>query len=171
MMSSKPTLQIRRFVVFAQDGSRAYDETFHSGVNIIRGSNSSGKSTIMNLLYFSLGGDYSAWSQAATQCRTVVVELLVNGVIATLKRNISSASLRPMMIYLGSMDETLQNTEDGWKLYPYRYTDNTFSFSRVLFDMHHLQHGVMCFFAHSIHLRLAWRVLLGQYRLAYLYSY
>lgn len=137
MMSSKPTLQIRRFVVFAQDGSRTYDETFHSGVNIIRGSNSSGKSTIMNLLYFSLGGDYSAWSQAATQCRTVVVELLVNGVIATLKRNICSASLRPMMIYLGSMDEALQNTEDGWKLYPYRYTDNTFSFSRVLFDMLH----------------------------------
>lgn len=137
MMSNKPTLQIRRFVVFAQDGSRAYDETFHYGVNIIRGSNSSGKSTIMNLLYFSLGGDYSAWSQAATQCRSVVVEVVVNEVTVTLKRNISSAPLRPMMIYLGAMDEAMQSTEDGWKLYPYRYTDNTFSFSRVLFDILH----------------------------------
>lgn len=137
MMSNKPTLQIRRFVVFAQDGSRAYDETFHSGVNIIRGSNSSGKSTIMNLLYFSLGGDYSAWSQAATLCRTVVVEIVVNEVSVTLKRIISSAPLRPMMIYLGAMDEAIQSAEDGWKLYPYRYTDNTFSFSRVLFDILH----------------------------------
>lgn len=137
MISSRPTLQVRRFVVFAQDGSRAYDETFHPGVNIIRGSNSSGKSTIMNLLYYSLGGDYSSWSQAATQCRTVVVEILVNGVFATLKRNISSASMRPMMIYLGNMDEALRNSEDGWKVYPYRYTDNTFSFSRVLFDLLH----------------------------------
>ena len=137
MTYNKPTLQIRRFVVFAQNGNRAYDEIFHPGVNIIRGSNSSGKSTIMNLLYFSLGGDYSAWSQAATQCRTVVVEVMINGVIVTLKRNISSASMRPMMIYIGSMDEALQNAEDGWKYYPYRFTDNTFSFSRVLFDMLH----------------------------------
>lgn len=137
MMSSRPTLQIRRFVVFAHNGSRAYDEVFHSGVNIIRGSNSSGKSTIMNLLYYSLGGDYSSWSHAAMQCRSVVVEVLMNGVVATLKRNISNASLRPMMIYLGEIDEALQNSEDGWKLFPYRQSDNTFSFSRVLFDMLH----------------------------------
>lgn len=137
MTFSKPSLQVRRFVVFAQNGSRAYDEVFHSGVNIIRGSNSSGKSTIMNLLYFALGGDYSAWSQAAQQCRTVVVEIVVNGVVATLKRNISAATMRPMMIYLGGIDEALQNTEDGWKMFPYRQEDNKFSFSRVLFDMLH----------------------------------
>lgn len=137
MTYNKPSLQIRRFVVFAQDGSRAYDEIFHSGVNIIRGSNSSGKSTIMNLLYFSLGGDYAAWTQAATHCRTVVVEVLINGVPVTLKRSISSAIMRPMMVYLGNMEDALKNTEEGWKLYPYRQTDNLFSFSRALFDMLH----------------------------------
>lgn len=137
MTYNKPTLQIRRFVVFMQDGSRAYDEVFHSGVNIIRGSNSSGKSTIMNLLFYSLGGDYSTWTQAATQCRSVFVEVLINGVYVTLKRSITTTSMQPMMVYLGKMDEALQNTEEGWKLYPYRYTDKTFSFSRVLFDMLH----------------------------------
>lgn len=137
MTSNKSRLQIRRFVVFAQDGSRAYDEIFHPGVNIIRGSNSSGKSTVMNLLYFALGGDYGAWSQASQQCRTVVVEVNANGVMATLKRSISSATLRPMMIFLGGIDEALQNTEDGWKMFPYRQEDNKFSFSRVLFDMLH----------------------------------
>lgn len=137
MTSNKPTLQVRRFVVFAQDGTRAYDETFHSGVNIIRGSNSSGKSTIMNLLYFALGGDYSAWTQAASKCHTVIVEVLINGVYVTLKRTVSVSSMRPMMIYHGNIDEALRNSEDGWKMYPYRYTDNTFSFSRVLFDVLH----------------------------------
>jgi len=137
MTSSKSALQIRRFIIFAQDGSRAYDEEFHSGVNIIRGTNSSGKSTIMNLLYYSLGGDYSAWTQAALKCRTVMVEILVNGVYATLKRNISTATMRPMAIFLGNIDEALQNSEEGWKLFPYRQTDETFSFSRVLFDMLH----------------------------------
>ena len=128
-------LQIRRFIVFAQDGSRAYDEEFKSGVNIIRGSNSSGKSTIMNLLYFALGGDYAEWSQAAQQCRSVVVEIIANGVVATLKRSISSASLRPMMIFHGEVEEALKNAEEGWKMFPYRQEDNKFSFSRVLFDM------------------------------------
>lgn len=134
-MSSNPTLQIRRFVVFTHNGKRAYDETFHSGVNIIRGKNSSGKSTIMNLLYFALGGDYSSWSQVALQCRTVVVELSINKVIVTLKRTISDATMRPMSVFLGDIEEALKNTEDGWKQYPYRTGDNTFSFSRVLFDM------------------------------------
>lgn len=135
MTSNKSFLQVRRFVVFSQNGKRAYDETFHTGVNIIRGKNSSGKSTIMNLLYFALGGDYSAWSQVALQCRTVMVEVSFNGVIATLQRSISDAAFRPMRIFMGDMDEALKNTEDGWKQYPYRLTDNTFSFSRILFDL------------------------------------
>lgn len=137
MTSSKPTLQIRRFIVFAQNGRRAYDEVFHPGVNIIRGSNSSGKSTIMNLLYYSLGGDYTAWTQAALQCSTVMVEIIVNNVVATLKRSINSATMRPMAIFLGNIDEALQHSDQGWKYFPYRQTDETFSFSRVLFDMLH----------------------------------
>ena len=135
MISNKPTLQVRRFIVFAKDGTRAYDEEFHSGVNIIRGKNSSGKSTIMNLLYFALGGDFTAWSQAASQCNSVVVEVIINGGVVTLRRIISTASMRPLMIYYGNMDEALNNSDEGWKMFPYRLTENTFSFSRVLFDL------------------------------------
>lgn len=135
MMSSRSTLQIRRFVVFTLNGTRAYDETFHPGVNIIRGRNSSGKSTIMNLLYYSLGGDYTSWSQAALRCSTVVVEVSLNDVVATLKRSISQATQRPMQIYMGKIDEALKSSGDGWKQFPYKQSDNTFSFSRVLFDL------------------------------------
>ena len=39
-------LFVNRLRVLTQDGQVAYDERFHHGVNIIRGDNSSGKSTI-----------------------------------------------------------------------------------------------------------------------------
>lgn len=135
MTSNKPTLQVHRFIVFEQNGKRVYDEEFHPGVNIIRGKNSSGKSTIMNLLYFALGGDFTAWSQAASRCKSVLVEVIINGVVVTLRRIISTASMRPLMIYHGNIDDALKNSDDGWKLFPYRLTEKTFSFSRVLFDL------------------------------------
>lgn len=135
MTSIRSTLHIRRFVIFSLSGKRAYDETFHHGVNIIRGKNSTGKSTIMNLLYFALGGDYSSWSNVALKCRSVVVEVSLNGVIATLQREISTAPQRPMLIFLGEINEALQSIGEGWKQFPYKLSENTFSFSNVLFDM------------------------------------
>lgn len=51
-----PTLRLARFVVLKGD-SRAYDEDFHAGVNIIRGDNGGGKSTVADLIFFGLGGE------------------------------------------------------------------------------------------------------------------
>ena len=43
-------------------------------VNIIRGENSSGKSTILNFIFYGLGADLSEWSEAARRCSRVVIE-------------------------------------------------------------------------------------------------
>ena len=48
---------VNRLYVLTETGKVAYDEQFHHGVNIIRGTNSSGKSTVMRLLFYALGGD------------------------------------------------------------------------------------------------------------------
>lgn len=43
---------VNRLYVLTAEGKVAYDEEFHHGVNIIRGENSSGKSTITHLLFY-----------------------------------------------------------------------------------------------------------------------
>lgn len=65
-------LFLRRLMVFTEDGKTAYDESFHLGVNIIRGHNSSGKSTIIRFIFFVLGGCYSEFTPEALRCRSVL---------------------------------------------------------------------------------------------------
>ena len=45
-------LFLRRLIIVTNDNQFAYDECFHRGVNIIRGQNSSGKSTILRFIFF-----------------------------------------------------------------------------------------------------------------------
>lgn len=49
-------LFLNRLVIYTEDMAVAYDEKYHRGVNIIRGDNSSGKSTITHFIFFVLGG-------------------------------------------------------------------------------------------------------------------
>ena len=75
MIRYDPCLVIKRLVV-KRGTVVLYDEAFHCGVNVIRGDNSSGKSTIMNFIFFGLGGDLdrSAWSEHALLCDHVWLE-------------------------------------------------------------------------------------------------
>ena len=41
-------LFVNRLIIYTKDNLIAYDEEFHHGINIIRGKNSSGKSTIIH---------------------------------------------------------------------------------------------------------------------------
>lgn len=82
MTRFEPTLEVLRLVI-ERNGQPVYDEAFHHGVNIIRGENSSGKSTILNSIFYGLGGDLKAWSEAALLCTRIIVEVSVNGLPAT----------------------------------------------------------------------------------------
>lgn len=134
MMASNSVLFVNRFVVLTNLGKVAYDEKFHKGVNIIRGKNSSGKSTIMNLLFYALGGDFKKWNGAASKCDSVWLELDINGSVVSLRRNVKETDRQPMYIYWGNLEDAFKSQE-GWKKYPYSQNEDSTSFTNVLFNL------------------------------------
>ena len=80
------TLFLQRLRIVTHTGDVAYDERFHRGVNIIRGVNSSGKSTIVRFIFFVLGGYYTDFVPQAMKCRKVMAEVSIRGTVVTLKR-------------------------------------------------------------------------------------
>lgn len=134
MMRFDPTLQVKRLQVCRGD-LIAYDEEFHAGINVIRGENSSGKSTVLNALFYGLGGDQTRWSDAAKLCSHINVEVEVNGLPATLSREISSKSGRPMDIYGGRLDDAVSAPRAEWRRFPYSRVGERESFSQSLFGV------------------------------------
>lgn len=110
-----------------------YDEAFHRGVNIIHGSNGSGKSSIADFIFFGLGGDLREWKESASRAENVYLQIATPSGALTLKREISTDSTRPMSIFFGQMNESFTAASEGWQHLPYRRPDHGYSFSQVLF--------------------------------------
>lgn len=134
-------LFLQRLLILTPSGQVAYDELFHRGVNIIRGQNSSGKSTIVRFIFYVLGGCYGDFVPEALSCDSVMAEVCINGrLIITLKRYLEKREdgkvngYTPMYLYYGSMDEALQQHK-GWQKYGYKTTTERRSFSNVLFEI------------------------------------
>ena len=138
-------LFLRRLIIVTDENKCAYDEKFHRGVNIIRGQNSSGKSTILRFIFFVLGGTYQDFVPEALRCSHVVAEVETNGKILTLKRYLDKTEEGdrckkdiPMYIYFGGMDDYEADPRprsEKWHKYGYRSSSETRSFSNVLFQM------------------------------------
>lgn len=134
MTLRNPSLRLIRLVV-TKSGKSAYDEAFHPGVNVIRSEgNSRGKSTIADLIFFSLGGDLTEWKDEAGSCDQTFAEVALNGTVATLRRDIEPGKTQvPMWIYFGSLSDGRANDIEGWSKFSYsRYGDRE-SFSQILF--------------------------------------
>ena len=136
------TLFLQRLRIVTLDGEVAYDELFHRSVNIIRGQNSSGKSTIVRFIFFVLGGYYTDFVPQVMKCLYVMAEVCINGSIVTIQRFLEPKQdgkvngYAPMFIYYGPMAEAIKHhNRAAWQRYPYMTTDSTRSFSNVLFDM------------------------------------
>lgn len=138
MMASK--LFVQRLCVLTRNGKIAYDEQFHRGVNIIRGDNSSGKSTITHLLFYGLGGSYVDFVPQAKQCQYVFVEVCISDCVITLKREIRLTydyrveSMSGMRIFWGNLDDALMDNCDS-QYFGYKTTEKTKSFSNALFEL------------------------------------
>lgn len=136
MIRFEPCLIVKRLVI-KRGAHIAYDEAFHSGVNVVRGDNSSGKSTVLNFLFYGLGGDLdrTVWSEHALYCDYVWVEVEFNGNPAVLRREINVSSQSPMEIHTGRYEDALKAPVEGWLRYPYARSKNQESFSQAIFRL------------------------------------
>lgn len=139
---TRNSLFLHRLLIVTDDNRLAYDETFHRGVNIIRGQNSSGKSTIIRFIFFALGGSYGDFVPEALRCRQVVAEVEIGGEVITLKRELEKdedGTVRknaPMYIYYGSIADYQHDSHAVlWHKYGYNTTADRRSFSNILFQM------------------------------------
>ena len=135
-----PRIRINRLYVLTNENKVAYDERFHPGVNIIRGANSSGKSTITHLLFFALGGAYKNFVIEAKKCRDVYVELYLNETLCTFCRRISCNNRgdvndkAEMEIYWGDLEQALAK-KCAMNVFGYNATQEKKSFSNVIFEL------------------------------------
>ena len=113
-------------------GAIAYDHEFHNGVNIIRGQNGSGKSTIADFIFFILGGELNDWKEAAGKCNEVHAEIETPRGKLTLKRRIAS-SQEPISVFFGSIETAANSSVERWQQFPIRRHQGRESFSQVMF--------------------------------------
>lgn len=134
-------LFLNRLLISTRDNKVAYDQTFHVGINIINGDNSSGKSTISHFIFYVLGGYFNDWVKEAKKCRDVVAEVEMNSAVFTLKRAINinpetkkGNAMEPIYIYWGPMVNSEQAPAHEWQKFNYNSSAEKKSFSNVFFE-------------------------------------
>jgi len=132
MTRFEPTLIVNELRVL-KGGRVVLSESFHVGLNIIKGHNSSGKTTTLDFLAFGLGSEEIPWKKQALLCDFVITEVSLNGRRVTLKRQISEERQRPMYIFWGSLSDAEASAFQGWELYPYKRSEHKLGFTQSLF--------------------------------------
>lgn len=128
----KPAMKVNRLAVYRNDRI-AFEASFHSGVNILRGQNSSGKTTILDFIAFTLGAEFIPWKAEALLCTDSFVEVELNGNPATFRRMVNSNTMNPLQIYWGRLIDALKAGVHEWEAYPFRRSANKVSFSQAIF--------------------------------------
>lgn len=130
-MASSSWMILKRLRVLRR-GEAVYDQEFHEGVNIIRGQNGSGKSSIADFIFFVLGGEFDSWKSAASKCDQVQAEINTPNGPLTLKRDTDSKT-EPVQVFFGGMEKASHQSLDSWEKFPLRRRENEISFSQMMF--------------------------------------
>lgn len=127
------SLALRRLRVM-RSGAAVYDERFSRGVNIIRGENGSGKSTVADFIFYVLGGEFDAWKDSARLCQQVQAEIETASGVITVKRDIAGKQ-EPAYCYFAPMEDAETHGIDGWHRHPIRRIADpgVLSYSQILF--------------------------------------
>ena len=128
----KPTLLIKRLII-KRSQHVVYDEKFHGGVNIIRGENGSGKTTIVESIIYALGGDIKNKKTEFKLCSYVYVELGINDAVYTFRRSIEDG-YPALDVFEGGYDDAKASI-DLWTRYSNKRTNNQKSYSEIIFSL------------------------------------
>ena len=132
-MLIKPTLKVDRLHV--KRGSQvAFDEAFHSGVNVLFGRNGSGKTSVIQLLMYGLGYEIQNWKDEARLCDCIYVGLKINGTDLTIRRKNNGTDKQSMDFCFAEMDIALSSPLTAWFNYPYAIGSKS-SFSQKMFEV------------------------------------
>ena len=127
----KPTISLRRLCVF-KDERTVFDAGFHSGVNIIHGHNSSGKTTVLDFAAYALGAEYIPWKQEALLCDWTIAEVLLNGKAITIRRAVNTSPMNPMYIFWGIYDDAMNASVMDWQVFGFKRSASKLSFTQAL---------------------------------------
>jgi len=133
-MTNKYSYLILTRLVVIKNNQSVYDQLFKRGVNIIRGDNGTGKSTVIDLIYYGLGAELTEWTAEPLSCDKVYLEIECNAGLYTLCRSIEETGKSPMLIYEGDYTSSLKINAQ-WFKYLNRRSDERHSYSQQLFEM------------------------------------
>lgn len=135
-MMNNTKLNINR-VVIKKSGAAVYEQVFHKGINVIRGKNSTGKSTILELISYGLGADIkkSHWKKEALSCDEVFIDLFLNKRRFVFKRPIEGDGSKPPIYMIEGDYDKASKTLEGWGKYGYMKTEGKVSFASRIFDL------------------------------------
>ena len=122
---------LKRLIVLKNE-KELYNEEFHEGINVIRGDNTVGKSTILDLIFYGLGGEIKKanWAYPANECDKVLLEIYFNNTLFTLQRKIDVDSIKEI-----SIKESEYDIDSEWMTFGPRRNDKRMSFSQFIFDL------------------------------------
>lgn len=134
MMQFNPSIVIKHLVA-KKSGEIVFTEKFHYGLNVLFGSNGGGKTSIIQLLLYSIGYDIKDWKVEAGSCDFVFCEVELNNIIMTFRRKISDKTQQSLQICYMNLSLALDTSNDNWGEYPYKISQNKESFSQKVFEL------------------------------------
>lgn len=134
MTLHKPTILVNRLVVKKNDNV-VMDISFHAGLNIIAGENSSGKTTAIRFIAYALGSENISFNKVAQLCDYIYLEITANNSVVTVRRHVSTQVMQPLSIFWGSIQTAMDSGISMWQQYPFKRSESKESFSQVIFRL------------------------------------
>lgn len=133
MTNNYKTFKVNKMMVF-QGPKCALEVDFLQGLNVIYGKNSAGKSSLLDVLIYSLGGEDISFTPVVKLCSTVFTEVEIDNNYITISREINDKAREGLSIYFGKISDAITVPDSEWHNFPYNSYSEKFGFSKVFFD-------------------------------------